>query len=32
MLDVVTPIFALVPYLVILAALAAVPIETLTLD
>ena len=32
LLDLITPILALVPYLVILAALAAIPIETLPLD
>ena len=30
MLDVIMPIFALVPYLVILAALAAIPADTIT--
>ncbi len=30
MLDVITPIFALVPYLVILVALAAIPADTIT--
>lgn len=32
MLDVLTPMLALLPYLVILAALAAIPIDTLPLD
>jgi len=32
MLDFITPILALVPYVVILAALAAIPVETLLSD
>lgn len=32
MLDVITPILALVPYLAILVALAAIPVETLLSD
>lgn len=32
MLDLITPVLALVPYLIILAALAALPADSLLLD